>query len=117
MTIDGTCFVEEIGDHESPLKAATWARKVDTLGVRDVNAECQGKLRMLVSMGRKFSHFLVPINAYRGAFSPVPVLVGDFISIRNLSPLENIIFRDNCKLITSIQYKLKKKYLKLQHLL
>jgi hypothetical protein len=40
VTIDETCFVKEIGDHESPLKAVTWARKVDTLGVRDVYAKC-----------------------------------------------------------------------------
>lgn len=65
------------------------------------------------SLGWKISHSC-PRNAHGWAFSLIRVPVGDFIPVRNLSPLENAIFRAKFKFIISNQYKLDKHDLKLQ---
>jgi hypothetical protein len=49
--------------------------------------------------------FPVPANAHGGAFSPIPVPIGEFIPVGNpagnLSPLEVSTFKDKFKLILS----------------
>jgi hypothetical protein len=50
---------------------------------------------MLVPWGEKF-HVLILVLAdtHKGAFSPIPILVREFIPMGNPSLLESAIFRD-----------------------